>query len=66
MIIDGKGLEPALDWVAGTLAATSLLAELKESTRRISELVAAVAPTPSSTARPSSRPTSSRESTARC
>ena len=42
VIIDGDGLEPALDWVAGTLAATSLLAELKESTRRISELVAAV------------------------
>ena len=41
-IIDGDGLEPALDWIAGTLAATSLLAELKESTRRISELVAAV------------------------
>ena len=42
MIIEDDGLEPALDWVAGTLAATSLLAELKESTRRISELVAAV------------------------
>ena len=35
-------LEPALDWVASTLSATGLLDEVKESTRRISELVAAV------------------------
>jgi signal transduction histidine kinase len=39
----GKGaLEPALEWVASTLSTMSLLAEVKESTRRISELVAAV------------------------
>jgi len=35
-------LEPALEWVTHTLAATDLLGEVKESTRRISELVAAV------------------------
>jgi signal transduction histidine kinase len=35
-------LEAALDWVANTLSATGLLEELKESTRRISDLVAAV------------------------
>jgi signal transduction histidine kinase len=35
-------LESGLEWVASTLSATGLLDELKESTRRISELVAAV------------------------
>lgn len=35
-------LEPALAWVASTLSATGLLDEVGESTRRISELVAAV------------------------
>ncbi|MGY1731525.1 ATP-binding protein [Geodermatophilus sp. SYSU D01045] len=35
-------LEPALEWVASTLEATGLLTEVKESTRRISDLVAAV------------------------
>jgi signal transduction histidine kinase len=35
-------LESGLDWVASTLSTTGLLAEVKESTRRISELVAAV------------------------
>ncbi len=35
-------LEPGLEWVASTVTATGLLAEVKESTRRISELVAAV------------------------
>ncbi|MGY1694356.1 ATP-binding protein [Geodermatophilus sp. SYSU D00814] len=35
-------LEPGLDWVASTLTATGLLAEVKDSTRRISDLVAAV------------------------
>jgi signal transduction histidine kinase len=38
----GDALEPGLEWVASTLAATTLLGEVKESTRRISELVAAV------------------------
>jgi signal transduction histidine kinase len=35
-------LEPGLEWVASTLAAAGLLEEVKESTRRISDLVAAV------------------------
>ena len=35
-------LEPGLEWVASTLSTTTLLAEVKESTRRVSELVAAV------------------------
>lgn len=35
-------LEPALEWVTSTLSANTLLGELKDSTRRISELVAAV------------------------
>ncbi|SDF40985.1 Cyclic nucleotide-binding domain-containing protein [Blastococcus fimeti] len=37
-----ESLEPALEWVTNTLAATGLLAEVEESTRRISDLVAAV------------------------
>jgi signal transduction histidine kinase len=35
-------LEPGLEWVASTFSAATLLAEVKESTRRISDLVAAV------------------------
>jgi signal transduction histidine kinase len=35
-------LAPGLEWVVSTLTATGLLAEVKESTRRISDLVAAV------------------------
>jgi signal transduction histidine kinase len=38
----GPSLEPGLEWVASTLATATLLGEVKESTRRISELVAAV------------------------
>ncbi|MFG1621616.1 sensor histidine kinase [Kribbella sp. NPDC049227] len=38
----GDALEPGLEWVGSTLAATTLLGEVKESTRRITELVAAV------------------------
>ena len=41
-VLEGSALEPGLDWVAGTYAVDALLSELKESTRRISELVAAV------------------------
>jgi signal transduction histidine kinase len=41
-ILDGPALEPGLWWVASTLSADTLLAEMKESTRRISALVAAV------------------------
>ncbi len=41
-IVGGSSLEPALEWVASTFSVATLLAELKESTRRISELVAAM------------------------
>jgi signal transduction histidine kinase len=41
-VLDGPALEPGLEWVANTFVATALLAEVKESTRRISELVSAV------------------------
>lgn len=35
-------LEPGLEWVASVFSISALLAEMKESTRRISELVAAI------------------------
>ena len=38
----GPALQPGLEWVASTFSVTTLLSEAKESTRRISELVAAV------------------------
>ena len=38
----GPALEPGLEWVASTLSVTALLSEIKESTQRISELVAAI------------------------
>jgi len=41
-ILEGSTLEPGLEWVASTFSVATLLAEAKESTRRISELVAAV------------------------
>jgi signal transduction histidine kinase len=41
-ILAEPALEPGLEWVASTFSATSLLAEIKESSRRISALVAAV------------------------
>jgi signal transduction histidine kinase len=41
-LLEGPALEPGLEWVASTFAAVSLLGEVKESTRRISELVGAV------------------------
>jgi signal transduction histidine kinase len=40
--LPGPALQPGLEWVASTLSATALLSEIKESTRRISELVATV------------------------
>jgi signal transduction histidine kinase len=40
-VLDGA-LEPGLEWVASTLSAATLLAEVKESVRRISDLVGAV------------------------
>jgi signal transduction histidine kinase len=41
-VLGSAALEPGLEWLASSFSAASLLAELKESTRRISELVAAV------------------------
>ena len=41
-VLDGATLEPGLEWVASTFSVATLLGEVKESTRRISELVAAV------------------------
>jgi signal transduction histidine kinase len=41
-VLEGSALEPGLEWVASTLSVATLLGEVKEATRRISELVAAV------------------------
>ena len=41
-LLGEQDLQPAFDWVAGTLTVDSLLSQVSESTRRISELVAAV------------------------
>ena len=41
-VLEGSALGPGLEWVASTLSVATLLGEVKESTRRISELVAAV------------------------
>jgi signal transduction histidine kinase len=41
-VLDDEALGAGLDWVASTFSAVGLLSEVKESTRRISELVAAV------------------------
>jgi signal transduction histidine kinase len=41
-VLAGPALEPGLAWLASTVSVTTLLGEVKESTRRISELVAAV------------------------
>jgi len=41
-VLEGPSLEPGLEWVASTLSVATLLSEVKESTRRVSELVAAV------------------------
>ena len=38
----GHGLEASLGWVARTIDVASLLAEVRESTRRVSELVAGI------------------------
>jgi signal transduction histidine kinase len=40
--LPGAALEPGLEWIASAFSITALLAEMKESTRRISELVAAI------------------------
>jgi signal transduction histidine kinase len=41
-VLEGSALEPGLEWVASTFSVATLLSEVKEATRRISELVAAV------------------------
>ena len=41
-MLQGPALGPGLEWMASTLSAATLLSELKDSSRRISELVAAV------------------------
>ena len=41
-VLEVDNLEPGLEWVASTLATATLLSEVKVSTRRISDLVAAV------------------------
>jgi signal transduction histidine kinase len=41
-VLEGPTLAAGLEWVANTLSVATLLAEVKASTRRISELVAAV------------------------
>jgi signal transduction histidine kinase len=41
-VVLGDALEAGLEWVASTLSASTLLGEVKESTRRITELIAAV------------------------
>jgi signal transduction histidine kinase len=41
-VLEGRALEPSLEWAASSFAVNALLSEVKESTRRISELVAAV------------------------
>jgi signal transduction histidine kinase len=42
IVLEASALEPGLEWVASTLSVATLVGEVKESTRRISELVAAV------------------------
>ena len=41
-VLDSVTIGPGLEWVAGTLSTTALLSEIKESTGRVSNLVAAV------------------------
>ena len=41
-LLEGAALEPGLEWVASAFSVTSLLSDIKESSRRISELVGAV------------------------
>ena len=41
-VLEGPALQAGLEWLASTVSVTTLLGEVKESTRRISELVAAV------------------------
>ena len=41
-VLEGSALQPGMEWVASSFSVATLLSELKESTQRISELVAAV------------------------
>jgi signal transduction histidine kinase len=41
-VLEGPALGPGLEWVASTLSVATLVSEIKESSRRISALVAAV------------------------
>jgi signal transduction histidine kinase len=41
-VLDQEALEPALGWIGSTLSATALLAEIKESTTRVADLVSTV------------------------
>jgi signal transduction histidine kinase len=41
-LLEGDALEPAMAWIAASTAVSGLLTEIKESVRRISELVGAV------------------------
>jgi signal transduction histidine kinase len=41
-VLEQDALEPGLEWVASTFTVTTLLSEVKESTRRVTELVEAV------------------------
>jgi signal transduction histidine kinase len=41
-VLEGPALEAGLEWVASTFSVTTLLSDIKESSRRISGLVAAV------------------------
>jgi signal transduction histidine kinase len=41
-LLDGGSLQPGLEWVTNSLSMATLVAEVKESTRRISDLIAVV------------------------
>jgi len=41
-VLTGPALEPGLEWVSSTFSVATLVSEVRESTRRVSELVAAV------------------------
>jgi signal transduction histidine kinase len=41
-VLPGPALEPGLEWVASTLSVATLLSEIKQSSRHISELVGAI------------------------
>src|SRR5208282_4397973 len=42
LVLQGPAPGPGLEWIASTLSGATLLSELKDSSRRISELVAAI------------------------